>query len=106
MKKWFLLFVVVCIIFVLFVCGLSSLGLESGKKKIIMGILVDYKLFEYKEGDNIVGFDVDLVKVLVKKIGYEIEVQDMDFNSLIIVLKLKQVDLVLLGMILMFECKK
>lgn len=68
------------------------------QEKIIMGTSADYKPFEYKDGDNIVGFDVDLAKALAKKAGYEIEVQDMDFNSLITALKSKQIDMVLSGM--------
>lgn len=106
MKKWLLLLVAACITFALSACGSSSSGSESGKKKIIMGTSADYKPFEYKEGDNIVGFDVDLAKALAKKTGYEIEVQDMDFNSLITALKSKQVDLVLSGMTPTPERKK
>lgn len=98
MKKWLLLLVAACITFALTACGSSNSGSESGKKKLIMGTSADYKPFEYKEGDNIVGFDVELAKALAKKAGYEIEVQDMDFNSLITALKSKQVDLVLSGM--------
>lgn len=106
MKKWLLLLVAACITFALTACGSSNSGSESGKKKLIMGTSADYKPFEYKEGDNIVGFDVELAKALAKKAGYEIEVQDMDFNSLITALKSKQVDLVLSGMTPTPERKK
>ncbi|MCY8484493.1 transporter substrate-binding domain-containing protein [Bacillus atrophaeus] len=106
MKKWLLLLVAACITFALSACGSSSSGSADGKKKIIMGTSADYKPFEYKDGDNIVGFDVDLAKALAKKAGYEIEVQDMDFNSLITALKSKQIDMVLSGMTPTPERKK
>ncbi|WP_141549656.1 transporter substrate-binding domain-containing protein [Bacillus sp. AFS040349] len=66
-----------------------------------MATSADYPPFEYidtAKGSDIIGFDIDLVNALAEKTGYEVEVQDMDFNSLIPALQAKQIDLVLAGM--------
>ncbi len=52
---------------------LKQFRFRKRKEKLIMGTSADYKPFEYKEGDDIVGFDVELAKALAKKAGYEIE---------------------------------
>ncbi|XYY59209.1 transporter substrate-binding domain-containing protein [Bacillus velezensis] len=106
MKKWLLVLVAACITFALSACGSGNSGSEGGKNKLIMGTSADYKPFEYKDGDQITGFDVDLAKALGKKTGYDVEVQDMDFNSLITALKSKQVDMILSGMTPTPERKK
>ncbi|MEH7662549.1 transporter substrate-binding domain-containing protein, partial [Bacillus velezensis] len=106
MKKWLLVLAAACITFALSACGSGNSGSEGGKNKLIMGTSADYKPFEYKDGDQITGFDVDLAKALGKKTGYDVEVQDMDFNSLITALKSKQVDMILSGMTPTPERKK
>lgn len=63
-----------------------------------MGTSADYPPFESKDGDKIVGFDVDLAEALAEKTGHEIEVKDMDFNGLVTALKTNKVDIVLSGM--------
>src|SRR3954447_9229589 len=70
-------------------------------KVLKMGTSADYPPFEYidtAKGSDIIGFDIDLANALAEKTGYEIEVQDMDFNSLIPALQAKQIDIVLAGM--------
>ncbi|MDA1474924.1 transporter substrate-binding domain-containing protein [Bacillus changyiensis] len=95
MKKFILLFLTACIFFVLTACGNSS---GSDKKTLVMGTSADYPPFESKDGDKIVGFDVDLAKALAKKTGHDLEIKDMDFNGLITALKTNKVDIVLSGM--------
>lgn len=89
-------------------CGTSekeeSAGNGDGKtdKKVLkMGTSADYRPFEFIEtakSDEIIGFDVDLAKAIGKKLGYEVQVQDIDFNGLVPALENKQVDFVLAGM--------
>ena len=63
-----------------------------------MATSADYPPFESKDGDKIVGFDVDLAKALAEKNGYKLEIQDMDFASLVTALKTNKADIVLAGM--------
>lgn len=106
MKKWLLLLISVLVVGMLVACGTgteskSGEGESEEKKVLKMATSADYPPFEYKDttkGDEIIGFDIDLINALAEKLGYEIEVQDLDFNSLVPALQAKQVDLVLAGM--------
>jgi len=83
-------------------CGTSEKTTKaSGDKKLVMATSADYPPFEYIEtgkSDDIIGFDVDLATAIAEKLGYEVEVKDMDFNGLVQSLKSGQADFVLAGM--------
>ncbi|KKI93042.1 ABC transporter substrate-binding protein [Bacillus sp. SA1-12] len=106
MKKLSLLMISLFIIGLLAACGTSTNEADDstsgGDKKVLkMATSADYPPFEYidtTKGSDIVGFDIDLAKALAEKTGYELEIQDIDFNSLIPALQAKQIDLVLSGM--------
>ena len=67
--------------------------------KIIVGTSADFAPFEYKEGGKIVGFDIELIKAILKDQGYdEIEVRDMDFGTLIGALQQGKIDVVAAAM--------
>lgn len=79
----------------------SEGGTTEDKKVLIMGTSADYQPFEYVDtavSEEIIGFDIDLSNEIAKILGIEIEVQDMDFNSLIPSLQAGKVDFVMAGM--------
>ncbi|XJZ26150.1 transporter substrate-binding domain-containing protein [Bacillota bacterium Lsc_1132] len=105
MKKSFVLFLsIIMLVGILAACGTSknnNAGGSKDKKVLIMGTSADYPPFEYvktKNSDEIIGFDVDLAKAIAGKLGYKVQVKDMDFSGLIQALKSGQVDFVLAGM--------
>lgn len=109
MKKISLFLISILVISMLAACGTNteegnetSSGSDAEDKKVLkMATSADYPPFEYidtTKGSEIIGFDIDLANALAEKTGYELEVQDMDFNSLIPALQAKQIDLVLSGM--------
>ena len=66
-----------------------------------MGTSADYPPFEYVDtavSDEIIGFDIDLAKMVAKELGYEIEIEDMDLNGLIPALQAQSLDMVVAGM--------
>ncbi|AWE06166.1 ABC transporter substrate-binding protein [Lysinibacillus sp. 2017] len=109
-KKFLLALLTTMVIAVLAACGASdeketstgSEGTDSGDKKtLVVGTSADYAPFEYVEtatSDEIIGFDIDLIKLVGEKLGYDIKVQNMDFNSLITALQSKKFDVVISGM--------
>ncbi|MFW6083281.1 MAG: basic amino acid ABC transporter substrate-binding protein [Thermoplasmatota archaeon] len=92
------------IIFTLIVTAgiiMSSLAFSgcSEEDKIVVGTSADFEPFEYKEGGEIVGFDIELVKAILKDQGYEnIEVRDMDFGTLIGAVQQGKIDVVAAAM--------
>ncbi|WP_316569689.1 transporter substrate-binding domain-containing protein [Neobacillus sp. YIM B06451] len=107
MKKSILLFLTTILFAgILAACGTKEDDAKTGdggedKKTLIMATSADYPPFEYIEtdkSDEIIGFDVDLAKALAGKLGYDVQVKDMDFNGLVQALKSGQADFVLAGM--------
>ncbi|KEF37378.1 L-arginine-binding protein [Schinkia azotoformans MEV2011] len=80
----------------------DNTGSDVAEKKILkMGTSADFPPFEFVDtakGEDIIGFDIDLANAITEKLGYEIEIQDMDFAGLIEALKSNRVDIVLSGM--------
>lgn len=104
MKKSFVLFLsIIMLVGILAACGTNN-NKNAGtkdKKVLVMGTSADYPPFEYiktKTSDEIIGFDVDLAKAIAGKLGYKVQVKDIDFSGLIQALKSGQVDFVLAGM--------
>ena len=109
-NKWLLALMTMLIVAVLAACGES--GDEKGdstgtaendgeKKTLVVGTSADYAPFEYVDtakSDEIIGFDIELIKIAAEKLGYQVEFKNMDFNSLIPALQAKQFDVVISGM--------
>ncbi|MEN6394476.1 MAG: ABC transporter substrate-binding protein [Anaerolineaceae bacterium] len=67
--------------------------------KMVVGTSADYAPFEYKdEQDNFVGFDMDLIREIGKRMGVEVEIQDMAFDSLVAAVEQGKVDVVIASM--------
>ena len=56
---------------------------EETENKIIVGTSADYPPFEYVEGGKIVGFDIELITIILENLDYTVEVQDIGLDSLI-----------------------
>lgn len=50
---------------------------------VIVATNPEYPPFEYVEGDEIVGYDIDLIKAIAEKAGFAIEFEAMDFDAVI-----------------------
>ena len=65
---------------------------------LVMGTNATFKPFEYKEGDKVVGFDVELASEIAKEMGAELKIEDMSFDGLLPALESGQIDLAVAGM--------
>ena len=100
---------------VLAACGSGESKTEEGTsdnkeaKVLKMGTSADYAPFEYidtAKGEEPTGIDIELAKTITEKLGYELEIQDMDFGGLISSLQNGQVDFVASAMSATEERKK
>ena len=71
---------------------------EETENKIIIGTSADYPPFEYVEGGEIVGFDIEMVTILLENLDYTVEVQDIGFDSLIPSLQSGKIDVIAAAM--------
>ncbi|MEG1849799.1 MAG: transporter substrate-binding domain-containing protein, partial [Oscillospiraceae bacterium] len=54
--------------------------------------------YEYHEGDKIVGLDADFAKALCDKMGYELKIEDMAFDSIIVAVQSGKADFAAAGL--------
>lgn len=94
MKKMLFLFVSALLI------GLSGcIGKkEIDKDLLVVGTETNFPPFSSKLGDEIVGFDIDMVKEVAHRLGKRIELQDMSFEALIPQAELGSVHIIAAGM--------
>jgi glutamine transport system substrate-binding protein len=62
--------------------------------------------FEFKQGDQYVGFDIDLWKEIAKDLKLDYKLQPMDFSGILPALQTRNVDVALAGITIKDERKK
>ena len=66
--------------------------------KLIMATNSEFPPYESKEGGEVVGFDVDMMKAVCDYLGYELEITDMAFDSIIAAVNSGKADVGVAGM--------
>lgn len=71
--------------------------------KIVLGTAADYPPYEFHKlingEDKIVGFDIEIAKVIAAEIGVELEIVDMKFDGLLPALVTDDIDFIVAGMV-------
>lgn len=71
-------------------------------KVLVMATSADYPPYEFYDtasgNSEPIGFDIDIAKALSEKLGYTLEIEDMDFNGIIPALQGERVDFAMSGM--------
>ena len=65
---------------------------------LVMATNAEFPPYEYHEGDEIVGIDAEIAAAIAEKLGMELQVEDMAFDSLIPAIQSNKADMVLAGM--------
>ena len=73
---------------------------------LVVGTNATFPPYEYYEGDEIVGIDVEIAQAIGEKLGMEVTVEDMEFDALIPALASNKVDIVAAGMTVTPEREK
>lgn len=77
----------------------TSLEYVMSNKKLILGLDASFPPMGFKDNDNnIVGFDIDLAKEVCKRMGIELVLQPIDWNSKELELKNKNIDCIWNGL--------
>ena len=77
---------------------------ESGK--LIMATNAAFPPYEYIEGNEIIGIDAEIAKAIAAKLGLELVIQDMEFDSIIESVKGGKADIGLAGLTVTDERKE
>lgn len=65
---------------------------QDEKKILVMATSADYPPFEFYKNEEVVGFDIDLARMITKELGYELKILDMDFVGIIPALQSGKID--------------
>ena len=71
---------------------------DHSKGKLIMATNAEFEPYEYHEGDEIVGIDADIAQAICDKLGYELKIEDMEFDAIIAAVNSGKADFGLAGM--------
>ena len=64
-------------------CGSSSKSLTVEEGKLIMATNAFFPPYEFYEGDRIVGIDQEIASEVATRLGLELEIQDIEFDSIV-----------------------
>ncbi len=67
----------------LWACGGSEEPEAEEKNVLIMATNAAFPPYEYKEGNDFAGIDVDIAKLIAEKLGMELQIEDVEFGSII-----------------------
>lgn len=101
MKKLLALLMAMVLVFALGACTATK-----ENNVLTMGTNAAFPPYEFVEGDKIVGIDAEIAAAIAEKLGMELEIKDMAFDSLIPAVAGGSVDVVLAGMTVTDERKE
>ncbi len=95
--------IIVVLLALLCLCACSSANeaddTSSDEVKVLtMATEATFEPYEYYDGENMVGIDVEIAGKIAEKLGYELEVIDTDFDSLISGVQGHKYDFAMAGM--------
>ncbi|MBP3390567.1 MAG: transporter substrate-binding domain-containing protein [Clostridia bacterium] len=97
MKKIIALVLALAMVLCFAGCGAKQVAtVEEGK--LIMATNAYFQPYEYYDGDKIVGIDAEIAAAIAEKLGLELVIEDMAFDSIITAVSEGSVDFGLAGM--------
>lgn len=73
-------------------------GTEYPNGKLVMATNALFPPYELLSGSDVVGFDADMMKAVCDKLGYELKIENMDFDSIIAAVDSGKADVGVAGM--------
>ena len=85
MKKKIVLLAAVMMLALVFSGCSEKEGENAAAEKdvLVMATNAEFPPYEYHEGDDIVGIDVEIAEAIAEELGMELQIEDMQFESII-----------------------
>lgn len=61
----------------------SPEDVDRSNGTLVMATNAEFEPYEYHDGDDIVGIDADIAQAICDKLGYELQIEDMEFDSIL-----------------------
>lgn len=99
MKKYVALLLALMMVFALCACASNEADkADDSAKVLVMATNAEFPPYEYHDGDAIVGVDAEIAQAICDKLGYELQIDDMDFNSIIPAVAAGKADFAMAGL--------
>ena len=76
----------------------SPEDVDRSNGTLVMATNAEFEPYEYREGDTIVGIDADIAQAICDKLGYELEIDDMEFDAILAAVQSGKADFGAAGM--------
>lgn len=86
--------------------GVTSAKLDSSKDQLVVATNAAFEPFEYTKGDKYYGIDMEIAAGLAKKLGKELVIQNMDFDSVCLSVSQHKCDIAMAGLTVKAEREK
>ena len=104
MKK--IICITLALIMVLGVAGLFASCSKKDEKTLVMATNAAFPPYEYKDGEKFAGIDVELAQAIADKLGMKLEIQDVEFGSIVGGVESGKFDIGMAGMTVTEDRKK
>lgn len=65
---------------------------------LVMATNAEFPPYEYYEGENVIGIDAEIAQAIADKLGMELKIEDMAFDSIIVAVNSGKADMGMAGM--------
>lgn len=79
---------------------------ETKKETLVMATNAEFPPYEFHEGEKIVGIDAEIAQAIADKLGMELKIEDVQFDSIIPGVQAKKYDMGMAGMTVTDERKE
>lgn len=76
----------------------KSAELDPSKDQLIVATNAAFEPFEYKDGENYLGIDMEIAALLAEKLGKELVIQNMDFDAVCLSVGQHKSDIAMAGL--------
>lgn len=84
----------------------TSAALDETKDQLVVATNAEFPPFEYTEGDQYLGVDMEIASLLAQKLGKELVIQNMDFDSVCLSVGSHKCDIAMAGLTINEERKE
>ena len=81
-------------------------GTEYPNGTLVMATSADFPPYEYYDGDKVIGIDAEVAQAICDALGYELKIEDMNFDSIITAVSTGKADFGMAGMTVTDERKE
>ena len=76
----------------------TSAALDESKDQLVVATNAAFEPFEYMDGENYLGIDMEIAALLAKELGQELVIQNMDFESVCLSVGQHKCDIAMAGL--------